>query len=120
MGTVTKLATTLPATGMEETASVTKSTPSSLTLREADSFSLTFNIFPLLWQVERATVGLWQVSVEELVDRCGSFQVVLEVLAGHLIVIKVVPTPGWQTSSVTKPAMFSLAVLMWETVVKVN
>lgn len=42
------------------------------------------------------------------------------VWAEHPIVIKAVPTPGWQTSSVTKPAMYSPVVMMWATVAKVS
>lgn len=56
----------------------------------------------------------------ELVGRCGSLLVVWEVLVGHPTVIKAVPTPGWQTSSVTKPAMYFLVVLMWATAAKVS
>lgn len=39
---------------------------------------------------------------------------------GRPTVIKAVPTPGWQTSSVTKPATYSPVDLMWETVAKVS
>lgn len=60
------------------------------------------------------------VGKVELVDSCGSLQEVLEVLVGHPTAIKAVPTPGWQTSSVTKRAMYLRVVLMWATAAKVR
>ena len=74
--------------------------------------------------MQRGTVGSRLGSVEvgqgELVDRCGSSQVVSEASGGRPTVIKAVPTPGWQTSSVTKPATCSPVVMMWETVARVS
>lgn len=53
---------------------------------------------------------------EVLVHRCGSLQVALEALVGRPIVIKAVPTLGWQTSSVIKLVTFSPVVMMSVTV----
>lgn len=55
-----------------------------------------------------------------LVGRCGNLLAAWEASVGHPTVIKAVPTPGWQTSSVTKPAMCFLVVLMLATVAKVS
>lgn len=74
--------------------------------------------------MQLGTVGsLWGVAgvvKVELVDRRGSLQVAWEVLVGRPTVIKAVPTPGLQTSSVIKPATYFLVVLMWATVAKVS
>ncbi|MEQ2211530.1 hypothetical protein XENOCAPTIV_005246, partial [Xenoophorus captivus] len=56
---------------------------------------------------------------EELVDRCGSSEVVLGELGGRHTAIKAVPIRGWQTSSVIRPATCSPVALMSATVAKV-
>lgn len=81
-------------------------------------------VFLLLHQVRRGTVALLPesgvVGQVEVVDRGGSLLVVWEVLGERHTVIKAAPTLGWQTSFVIKPAMFSPAALMWETVAQVS
>lgn len=75
----------------------------------------------LVWQVRQRTVSMhlqsvW-VGLVELVDSCGSLQ---PVWGETPTVIKVVPTPGWLTSSVIRPAMFLPVASTWATVAKVT
>ncbi|MEQ2168250.1 hypothetical protein GOODEAATRI_012411, partial [Goodea atripinnis] len=67
----------------------------------------------------RVTVASAGPDPEELVDRCGSSEVVLGELGGRHTAIKAVPIPGWQTSSVIRPATCSPVALMSATVAKV-
>ena len=81
-------------------------------------------MLPSFLQAQLGTVGSPRGSVAagpvELVDRCGSSQVVWEDWGGCPIAIRAVPTPGWLTSSATWPAMSCRAATTWATVAKVS
>lgn len=68
-------------------------------------------------QVEPEAIATWRGLVEAQALTSGSL---LVVLAGRPTAIRAVPTPGWPTSSATRPAMCSPVASMSETVAKVR